>query len=165
MEETITHPELTAEIPGVELELELMTKHPIVEDTNITEAQEAMAAAANTNIEHPEILNNDKEVNLPDVPTGVDEVPHEEMFEAITEEDNAEDDAEEETTVPPPIPTNIPTSSPIPIPITTPNQRPQRTHKKPEKYNPSTGKIYEEGVMHINTTDHKAEPMNEEEHM
>ena len=160
IEQTVTHPELPAAIPGVELEEE-QVNNPVVEDNDITEAQEATAAAVNANIDQPANVITEEATHLPDVPTGVDEVTDEEMLEAITEEDEDEDDTEPE------LPTILPPITPIIQPLPTPliHQRPQRTQKQPGKYNPSTGRNYEDGVMHINTNENKIEPMDEEEHM
>ena len=95
IEQEITHPELPAEIPGVELEDE-QVDNPVVEDINITEAQEATAAVVNANIDQPANVISEDVTHLPDAPTGVGEVTDEELLEAITEEDKEEDDTEPE---------------------------------------------------------------------
>jgi len=68
IEQVITHPEIPAEFPGVELEEE-QVQDLIIDITEATEAEEATAAAINANIDTPIYVIDEEATHLPDVLT------------------------------------------------------------------------------------------------
>jgi hypothetical protein len=166
------YPELAAEIPGIELEDEQVGPVSAVQETEMSEAEMAIAAAVNSNLS--EITG----VPANDIPNTVDEA----MIVTDDEDGGDEEDDEVEYVVHPPCPDPVvedltnegevdeppdladdsdsedeDDDEPERFPDRITDQ-PVRQRKKPDRYSPS---LYQEGQIHVNTEEHDVSPLTE----
>lgn len=152
---------IPAEMPGIELEEDLPS--PVVEESEMSDAERAVAAIRND----PGVVDN--AVALP-APTQVDEqdqddddsvveIPSIRPPRVVHEvEDDEDDDEVPNNNQDPPDPDGEEENNPAGLLL----NRPRRNRRPPQNYMPTfQGQRYEDGVVHLNTEEYDMSPMSE----
>ena len=185
-----THPELTAEMPGIEIESEQIEPSDAVVEEEYSESELAAAAAENAEIEiggNPTNIIDETE-NVPEASDVIegedvfyddDEVPDEGVHDAGVPAGGVPEAGVPDAEVPSESISHHEARAEPPEMIDPDSsddedsddedegderRYPRRNRNKPKTYVPSmTGKKYDEGYIHLNIQDEKLTPMSESE--